>query len=490
MQTKPTDDTPAPVMATSKQAGACPAPAGERVPAGWTARMLTALDQGVKGGRWFSLMDKVWQPATLAAAWQRVSANGGAPGVDQQTIARFGRHLEQELTSLATALREDRYCPHGVRRVYSPKPGSQERRPLGIPTVRDRVVQAALRQVIEPIFEARFAPSSYGFRPGRGCKDALREVDRWLKAGHLYVVDVDLRKYFDTIPHEPLMARVAEQVADGRVLALIRQFLTQGIMEEGRHTTASAGTPQGGVISPLLAKLAKVPCAARPAPPGAGLPGGALCRRPGHPLPHPRPSRGGAGPAQSLGDERRADAAPGKDPHRRYDGTGSLFRLPRLPVQAHEKAGTAHPLPPAQKPGQATGDRPLAHPPAKWLRPRDHHPADQPGATRLVHVLPTRQGQRLSTPRRLDPPAPEIDLAPALRTTRTRTWRRPSTLARRLLCGPWAVLDDHRPRCCASIRSTVTPRLESRMRENRPSGSEGGGPDNRPSLPYLVRKLR
>jgi len=217
--------------------------------------MLTALDNGVKGGKWFSLIDKVWTPANLLAAWRQVQANQGAAGADHQTIARFGRHLAQELASLGAALRENRYCPYGVRRVYLPKPGSQEKRPLGIPTVRDRVVQAALRQVIEPIFEALFAPSSYGFRPGRGCKDALREVVRLLNAGYLYIVDVDIRKYFDSIPHAALLARVAAQIADGRVLTLIRQFLTQGVLEQGRYTVPAAGTPQGGVISPLLANV-------------------------------------------------------------------------------------------------------------------------------------------------------------------------------------------------------------------------------------------
>jgi RNA-directed DNA polymerase len=224
-------------------------------PTVWTDRMLTALEQGVKGGKWFSLIDKVWTPANLEAAWQRVFANQGAAGADHQTVARFGRHLAQELTSLGAALREARYCPYGVRRVYLPKPGSSEKRPVGIPTVRDRVVQTALRQGIEPIFEATFAPTSFGFRPGRGCKDALREVVRLLAAGHLYIVDVDIRRYFDTIPHEALMARVKDQIADGRVLTLIRQFLTQGVLDQGQYTEPEAGTPQGGVISPLLANV-------------------------------------------------------------------------------------------------------------------------------------------------------------------------------------------------------------------------------------------
>ena len=253
--TNPPEQSPPTVAATPAQGREVPSRWDWTEPAVWTERMLTALDNGVKGGKWFSLIDKVWHPANLEAAWRNVQANGGAGGVDHQTVARFGRHLTQELASLGAALRENRYCPHGVRRVYIPKPGSPELRPLGIPTIRDRVAQAALRQVIEPIFEATFAPTSFGFRPGRGCKAALREVVRLLDAGHLYIVDVDIRKYFDTIPHEPLMARVEEQIADGRVLTLLRQFLVQGVMEQGQYTESVAGTPQGGVISPLLANV-------------------------------------------------------------------------------------------------------------------------------------------------------------------------------------------------------------------------------------------
>jgi len=252
---EPTEQSPPTVAATPAQGREVPSRWDWTEPAVWTERMLTALDNGVKGGKWFSLIDKVWQPANLEAAWRNVQANGGAGGVDHQTVARFGRYVGQELASLGAALRENRYCPHGVRRVYIPKPGSPELRPLGIPTVRDRVAQAALRQVIEPIFEATFAPTSFGFRPGRGCKAALREVVCLLDAGHLYIVDVDIRKYFDTIPHEPLMARVEEQIADGRVLTLLRQFLVQGVLEQGQYTESVAGTPQGGVISPLLANV-------------------------------------------------------------------------------------------------------------------------------------------------------------------------------------------------------------------------------------------
>ncbi len=224
-------------------------------PSVWTDRMLAALENGVKGGKWFSLVDKVWNPANLRASWEKVKANAGGSGVDGQTVQAYAFRLEEELANVSAWLRLDRYVPQSVRRVWIPKPGSAEKRPLGIPAVRDRVVQGALRQVVEPIFERMFAAHSYGFRPGRGCKDALRRIDALLKSGHTWVVDADLKSYFDTIPHEPLMARVEEQIADGRVLALIRGYLKQGVMDGLAAWTPESGTPQGAVISPLLANL-------------------------------------------------------------------------------------------------------------------------------------------------------------------------------------------------------------------------------------------
>jgi RNA-directed DNA polymerase len=220
----------------------------------WTERMVSALVNGVKGGRWFSLIDKVIAPATLQAAWQKVKANRGAAGVDGQSIERFEAQAELYLNELAAGLREGSYRPQPVRRVEIPK-GDGRTRPLGIPAVKDRVVQTALKLVIEPIFEVRFSPTSFGFRPGRGCKDALREVDRWLKQGHAFVVDADLESYFDTIPHEQLMHRVEERISDGRVLALVRAFLDQDILQGLERWTPTAGTPQGAVISPLLANI-------------------------------------------------------------------------------------------------------------------------------------------------------------------------------------------------------------------------------------------
>jgi RNA-directed DNA polymerase len=220
----------------------------------WTERMVSALENGVKGGRWYSLMDKVYAPATLQAAWARVRANRGAAGVDGVSTERFAARSQDYLAELAAALREGSYRPQPVRRVEIPK-GDGRFRPLGIPAVKDRIVQTAMKLVIEPIFEAAFQPVSYGFRPGRGCHDALREVDRLIKEGYTFVVDADLESYFDSIPHERLVARVEERISDGGVLDLIRGWLEQDILRGMERWTPVAGTPQGAVISPLLANI-------------------------------------------------------------------------------------------------------------------------------------------------------------------------------------------------------------------------------------------
>jgi RNA-directed DNA polymerase len=216
--------------------------------------MLAALENGVQGGKWFSLIDKVYRAETLRAAWQRVKANGGAAGVDRQSVERFAARGEMYLEELSTALKKGTYRPQPVRRVEIPKGGGKFR-PLGIPVVKDRIVQTALKFVLEPIFEREFLQMSYGFRPGLGCKDALREVDGLLKDGYTFVVDADLKSYFDTIPYAQLLERVEERVSDGRVLELIEAFLKQDIVREMERWTPTGGTPQGAVISPLLANL-------------------------------------------------------------------------------------------------------------------------------------------------------------------------------------------------------------------------------------------
>jgi RNA-directed DNA polymerase len=225
-------------------------------PSVWTERMLDALERGVKGGKWYSLIDKVYANETLAAAWKRVKRNRGSAGVDRETIEAFARRAEARLARLAQQIESDTYEPKPIRRRWIPKLGSSELRPLGIPTVTDRIAETALRMTIEPIFEQKFMECSYGFRPKRSTKDALRRVQQHLDAGRTFVVDIDIQKYFDTIDHGLLMEEVKKEVSDGRVLRMIEKSLSRGVMETTKSYAAlEEGTPQGSVISPLLANI-------------------------------------------------------------------------------------------------------------------------------------------------------------------------------------------------------------------------------------------
>jgi RNA-directed DNA polymerase len=222
----------------------------------WTDRMLVALVNGVKGDKWYSLFDKIVRPETLKQAWEFVKKNQGAAGVDKMSIQKFERHWGKYLREIMEDLKAGTYQPLPIRRVYIPKGNSKkETRPLGIPAVKDRIVQAAIKMILEPIFEHEFIGTSYGFRPRRGCKDALKEVDKLIKEGYTWYVDADLKSYFDTIPHEEMIERVKEKIADGRVLELITKYLKQNIVEECKEWTPVCGTPQGAVLSPLLANL-------------------------------------------------------------------------------------------------------------------------------------------------------------------------------------------------------------------------------------------
>ena len=252
----PRETKPPSVPSGDKQGGEASRRVAGAEPGVWSERMLTALARGVKGNQWFSLIDKVYAERTLALAWAKVESNAGGSGVDCITIERFAKDCPRGLLDLKEQLRMASYLPLPIKRRWIPKPGTNEERPLGIPAVRDRIVQTALRMVIEPIFEHQFAEHSYGFRPGRGCKDALRRVQTLLNEGCTWIVDADLKSYFDTIPKDRLMARVAERIADSRVLTLIRSYLDQEVMEElVRYEPSERGTPQGAVISPLLANI-------------------------------------------------------------------------------------------------------------------------------------------------------------------------------------------------------------------------------------------
>jgi RNA-directed DNA polymerase len=170
--------------------------------------MLATLVRGIKGGKWFSLVDKVWKMENLQSALQSVVRNKGAAGVDGKKAEQYLLESPERLLRVQAMLKAGQYTPQPVKRVWIPKLGSKELRPLGVPTVEDRVVQTAIRNVIEPIFEHTFAEHSYGFRPGRGAKDALRRVDQLLTAGKVWVVDADLKGYFDSIPQEKLLELV------------------------------------------------------------------------------------------------------------------------------------------------------------------------------------------------------------------------------------------------------------------------------------------
>lgn len=220
----------------------------------WSDRMLdTLLQDKVKGGKWHTLIDKVFSELNLFCSARKVLGKKGAAGVDRQTVDQFAEHEREEIRQLHQQLQAGQYRPAPVRRTWIPKPGSSEKRPLGIPTVRDRVVQTALVHVIEPILDTTFHERSFGFRHGRGCHDALRCVTELLEAGYVYVVDADLKGYFDTIPKDRLLTLVGQKISDRRVLGLVEQFLDQGIMEELRTWTPETGVPQGAVLSPVLA---------------------------------------------------------------------------------------------------------------------------------------------------------------------------------------------------------------------------------------------
>ena len=251
-ETRETQPTRLPRDAEAKQVGKARAHWAWTVPVARTDRMLTPLERGVNGGLWFSLIDKVYGLPNLPAAFAKVKANGGGAGCDHQTIAMSEDGLEANLRNLSERPRCGVYKPQKIRRVHIPKSGSRELRPLGIPTVRDRIVQTALCHVIGPIFERDFAEHSYGFRPNRGCKNALRRVDALLRFGFIHVVDADLKSYFGTIPHHPLMERISYKVADGRVLQLLQAFLTQRVMDGLEAWIPTSGSPQGAVISSLL----------------------------------------------------------------------------------------------------------------------------------------------------------------------------------------------------------------------------------------------
>jgi group II intron reverse transcriptase/maturase len=216
--------------------------------------LYTAAKQS-RGRRFHALLDRICRGDVLVEAWKRVRAKRGSAGVDGETLEAIeARGVDEFLRELGEEVRSGRYRPRPVRRRYIPKPDGRER-PLGIPAVRDRVVQAAAKIVLEPIFEADFRACSFGFRPRRSATDAKEAIRLTGGRGHYWVVDADIRGFFDSIDQEVLMERLRQRISDRRVLKLLRKWLRAGVMEEGRVRQSTTGTPQGGVISPLLANV-------------------------------------------------------------------------------------------------------------------------------------------------------------------------------------------------------------------------------------------
>jgi len=221
----------------------------------WTPAMVKARDEyRAAGRRWNLLYDKLYSPRNLRAAWEQVEENGGAAGISGETIAVYREGLEARLLRLAQKLKDQGFTARPIRRAYIPK-GNGKQRPLGIPEVEDRIVQAAMVRLIEPIFEAKFLEVSHGFRPERSAHQALAELMAALEAGFTEVVDADICDCFGSIPWGPLMEQVAWEVSDPKVLGLIRQFLKAEVMEDGQRWQPEGGTPQGAVLSPLLANI-------------------------------------------------------------------------------------------------------------------------------------------------------------------------------------------------------------------------------------------
>jgi RNA-directed DNA polymerase len=228
---------------------------GKRSYPSWTPAMVEAIERYRQAGRrWYLLYDKLYAESNLKAAWEQVEEKGGAAGVSGQTIAQYRDGLEQRLSNLAKKLKEQSFEARPIRRVYIPK-GNGKLRPLGIPEVEDRIVQAALVRLVEPIFEKKFLGVSYGFRPERSAHNALAELVAAMEAGFTQIVDADIPDCFGSIPWTPLVEEVAREISDPKVLGLVKKFLKAEVMEGMKAWQPEEGTPQGAVLSPLLANI-------------------------------------------------------------------------------------------------------------------------------------------------------------------------------------------------------------------------------------------
>ena len=202
----------------------------------------------------YSLYGKMLIPERHEEAWKKVRANLGSPGIDEVTIGMFEKQKNKHIDTIIRKLRNKEYQPKPVKRVEIDKPGSNKKRPLGIPTVKDRLIQQVLKELLEPIFDPNFSEHSYGYRPNKSAHDAVKQAEKYRKQSH-WVIDADIKGFFDNVDHDILLDIVNEKVSDGSILRLIRMFLESGVMKDGKFTETKVGTPQGGVISPLLANI-------------------------------------------------------------------------------------------------------------------------------------------------------------------------------------------------------------------------------------------
>jgi Reverse transcriptase (RNA-dependent DNA polymerase) len=346
--------------------------------------LTTLLENKVRGGKWHALIDKVYAELNLYTAARKVTGKDKAAGVDGQSCAAFEEHLLVETRQLAEQIKSQTYRPQAVRRVHIPKLGRpNETRPLGIPTVRDRVVQRAIVNVIEPILDHQFHERSFGFRHGRGAHDALRIVEQKLQDGYVYVVDADLKGYFDTIPKDRLLMLIKEHISDSRVLKLIKMFLDQSILEELREWTPIAGVPSTHeACVPGCSFSGVVESVSQPAGSSDGwqrLRDGALRGRLCRSLPYSLRRRSGPGNDHTMGGASRFDSASHEDEDRGQ--SRRKFRVPGLLVSRGQDLSAS------REPGKDEGPTQGTDASQETRFPEVDCRRTQPCVARLVRLL-------------------------------------------------------------------------------------------------------